>query len=285
VWVPHMRNGRPWASRVMTRDAQGRPLRMCGTHTDVTALKAVELALQEHQEHLEELVEARTEQLESANQELEAFAYSVSHDLRAPLRSILGFSEALEEDFAATMSEEARGFLERIRKAGQRMGGLIEDLLRLSRVTRQDFVMSTVDVSGLGEEVCETLAQRHPEHPVRWHVERGLVCQGDYSLLHIALENLLSNAWKFTSRTASPQVWVESTATGDIRIRDNGAGFPAEKVTQLFTPFRRLHHETEFAGTGLGLAMVRRILARHGGSIVAEGSPGRGACFTLSFPR
>lgn len=271
-------------ARVVKRDAEGRPLRMCGTHTDVTAMKAVESALREHQERLEELVQARTAQLESANQELEAFSYSVSHDLRAPLRSILGFSEALEEDFGPCLEDEARAYLNRIKHAARRMGDLIEDLLRLSRVARQDCVMEPVDLSRLAWELCEGLALHHPEHPVAWHVAPGLTCRGDQSLLRIALENLLTNAWKFTSRTPSPQVWVDAGQTGDIQIRDNGAGFPVEKASQLFVPFRRLHHQSEFAGTGLGLATVRRILARHGGSILAEGHPGEGACFTLRFP-
>ena len=225
----------------------------------------------------------RTRELSQANQELEAFAYSVSHDLRAPLRAIDGFSKVLAERYAATLDEAGQGYLERVRKAANRMGELIDALLKMSRVTRSALRHERVDLGRMAAELVDDLRAGDPDHPVEVEIHGDLVAEGDASLLRNLLENLLGNAWKFTRGTADPRIEFGRNAV-EFFIRDNGAGFDQEYVDKLFRPFQRLHDQSEFAGHGIGLASVKRIVERHGGSIRAEGRPGQGATFYFTLP-
>jgi len=237
---------------------------------------------------LESRVQERTAQLETANQELEAFAYSVSHDLRAPLRSVDGFSQALLDDFPEHIPDDARRYLGRIRAATLRMGQLIEDLLNLSRVSRSSLNLVDVDVSRIAHEVVDALAMQEPTRQVDVVIRDGMHARADSQLLRTALENLLGNAWKFTARTDRPRIEVGSMRDGERTVyfvRDNGAGFDMAYADKLFGAFQRLHGVSEYPGTGIGLATVKRIVSRHGGRIWADADVGRGAAFffTLAY--
>ena len=218
------------------------------------------------------------ERLRAAVQELDAFAYSVSHDLRAPLRSIDGFSQILLEDYGDKLDDAGRHALERVRAATQHMGGLIDDLLKLSRVSRGELRRERVDLSAIAQAIVKEYTGRD----VAMTIAPGLVVQGDPRLLRVALENLLGNAWKYTSKRADARIAFGELATGGERVfyvRDNGAGFDMRYADKLFGAFQRLHGANEFEGTGVGLATVERILRRHGGRIWAEAKVGAGATF------
>lgn len=235
---------------------------------------------------LEHRVAERTAQLEAANRELEAFSYSVSHDLRAPLRAVDGFSQALIEDFPADVPEEARRYLARIRAGTARMGQLIEDLLNLSRLSRGTLVRGEVDVSEMARQVVEELRQHEPGRRVEVSVWDGMVAQAEAPLLRAALANLIGNAWKFTGRAEHARIEVGAMRDGARRVffvRDNGAGFDPRFSDKLFVPFQRLHGTHEFGGTGIGLATVQRIVHRHGGRIWADAQVGRGAAFYFTL--
>lgn len=235
---------------------------------------------------LEERVVRRTEELAAANQELEAFAYSVSHDLRAPLRTIDGFGLALEEDFAPQLGTEGQDHIRRIRGGARRMAALIEDLLRLSRVMRSEMHRHPVSLSRLARMAVADLRRLEPNRQVSVTIEEGVVAEGDERLLSLVLENLLSNAWKFTSRTPAPHIEFGSHVRDGRRVyfvRDNGAGFDMRYSDKLFVPFQRLHSTREFEGTGIGLATVHRIIRRHGGHVWAQGEPGQGATFSFTL--
>ncbi len=230
----------------------------------------------------EQRVIQRTAELEAANKELEAFAYSVSHDLRAPLRSIDGFSLALLDDYADKVDAEGKDYLKRIRAASQRMAQLIDDILNLSRITRGELVREEVDLSALAHTVAAELQHSQPDRKVELVIRDGMVADGDHRLLQLVLENLIGNAWKYTSRAAAPRIeFGQADVDGKPTyfVRDNGAGFDMEYVTKLFLPFQRLHAPEEFPGIGIGLALVQRIIRRHGGTIWAEGAVERGATF------
>jgi len=232
-------------------------------------------------------LQAATASLEAANHELEAFSYSVSHDLRAPLRAVDGFSQLLLQDCSERLDETGRGHLERIRTGVRRMTELIDDLLELARVSRADLREEPVDISDLARMVGATLQLQEPSRRVELSLQPGLSGRGDANLLRILIENLLANAWKFTSKCEQPKVEVgaaEAAGGTTFYVRDNGAGFDMQYAQKLFAPFQRLHPESEFPGTGVGLATVRRIVHRHGGRVWAEGSPGRGATFYFTLP-
>ncbi|KFN50464.1 sensor histidine kinase [Arenimonas composti] len=236
---------------------------------------------------LEARVAERTAQLEAANQELETFCYSVSHDLRAPLRSINGFSQALVEDFPDAVEAGARRYLDRIRAASQRMGQLIEDLLTLSQVSRGSLQRSEFDLGELARTVLADLAQREPERRVEVSVWSPMPVNADRRLVQALLENLLGNAWKFSARADAARIEVGVLRDGSQQIffvRDNGAGFDMQYADKLFAPFQRLHSGDDFAGTGIGLATVQRIVHRHGGRIWADARVGAGAVFHFTLP-
>ena len=236
---------------------------------------------------LERRVRERTVQLESANAELEAFCYSVSHDLRAPLRAIDGFSQALLDDFPKDIGGDAARYLSRIRTSAQRMGQLIEDLLNLSKVSRGELQRAETDVTSLAQQVVSDLRLREPERGVDVQVWDGMQANADPRLLRTALENLVGNAWKFTSKTGGARIEIGALrdAAGQVVyfVRDNGAGFDMAYASKLFGAFQRLHTVQEFQGTGIGLATVQRIVHRHGGRIWAEAKPGKGAAFFFTL--
>jgi signal transduction histidine kinase len=239
---------------------------------------------------LESRVEQRTRELEVSNQELEAFSYSVSHDLRAPLRTIDGFSLALQEDFSESLNEEGRDYITRVRNGVQRMGMLIDALLQLSRVTRTEVQRERVDLSQLATLVFNELQVGGMERDVLFVAQPGVLTQADPRLVRIALENLIGNAYKFTSRTEGAKIEFGTEPGRDQRqgqtvyfIRDNGAGFDMQYVDRLFTAFQRLHGDRDFKGSGIGLATVSRIIRRHHGSIWAESETGHGATFYFTL--
>ncbi|UOF17145.1 CHASE domain-containing protein [Lysobacter capsici] len=256
---------------------------------DVTERLRAEARVHALNRTLEARVALRTRELSQANQELEAFAYSVSHDLRAPLRAIDGFSRILGEKYADRLDESGSGYLARVRKAAARMGDLIDALLKMSRVTRSELKHESVDLSRVANELIEELRMGDAQREVEARIEPGLEVVGDASLLRNLLGNLLGNAWKFTrDRTPGLIEFGTADAPGGGReffVRDNGTGFPQAYVDKLFRPFQRLHSVEDYAGHGIGLASVKRIVERHGGTIRAEGREGEGATFYFTLPR
>ncbi|MDB5581169.1 MAG: periplasmic sensor signal transduction histidine kinase [Bradyrhizobium sp.] len=231
------------------------------------------------------LVRERASELEQSNEELKAFSYSVSHDLRSPLRSMNGFAMVLAEDYADKLDEEGRDAIDRIRGASQRMGSLIDDLLRLSHVSRAELSVARVDLSAMAGEIADTIDQANLARTVEWAIEPGLGIHADAALMRIAMQNLMQNAWKFTTRAARPVIRVgvlQGAGRPAYFVADNGVGFDVAYADKLFSPFQRLHHADDFAGTGIGLAIVQRIIHRHGGSIRAEAKQNEGATFFFS---
>lgn len=280
-WILSMGKIQEWS-------ADKRPLRMLGTHTDIDALKAAESALLESNATLEARVAERTAELTAANRELETFAYAVSHDLRSPLRAMSGYAHALEEDFGASLQGQAKNYLDHIDQAVHKMGDLIDGLLALSRSSRGELQQDCVDLSAIARRRLAELAEAEPGRQVSVEVEDDLVTQGDEKMLASALWNLIDNAWKYTSATATPSIRVHVGEVGGQRgfcVSDNGAGFDMEQAGRLFQPFQRLHRQSEFPGIGIGLATVRRIVLRHGGEITAQAVMGEGATFCMALPQ
>jgi PAS domain S-box-containing protein len=249
---------------------------------DVTQRKRMEEDVQKLNEDLKQ----RAAQLEAANKELEAFSYSVSHDLRAPLRSIDGFSHVVLEDYGEQLPADARGYLERVRAAAQRMAVLIDDLLNLSRVTRSAVHPRFINMSKMAEEAFHELQESHPDRQVTFSVTPDLMVEADPHLMHIVLQNLLSNAWKFTSK--QDHATIEFGQKSHVKertffVRDNGVGFDMAYADKLFGVFQRLHSVSEFPGTGVGLATVQRIISIHGGQIWAESAEGKGTTFYFTL--
>lgn len=255
---------------------------------DVTERLLAEARIRALNRTLEARVEVRTRELKQANQELEAFAYSVSHDLRAPLRAIEGFSRILAERYGARLDEAGIGYLNRVRKAAARMGELIEALLKMSRLARSELKLERVDLTRMATEVIEELRMAEPQRQVEVVIAPGMTVTGDATLLRNLLANLLGNAWKFTRQRERARIEFHSRLNREglveYCVRDNGAGFDAAYADKLFRPFQRLHGANEFAGHGIGLASVKRIVERHGGSIRAEGQEGVGATFYFTLP-
>lgn len=274
-------------SASLARSREGQTLCMMASLVDITERKRSEAAIRELNAELEQRVNERTTELKIAYQELEAFSYSVSHDLRAPLRHINGFSSLLEQDYGPALDAQAHDLIRRIRAAIGRMEALIEDLLSLSRINRAVIIQQEFDLGSLAETVAEALRNVEPQRSVRFVMPQSLAIKADPGLMCIVLENLLGNAWKFSSRKqeAIIELGTLKTAKGEkvIFVRDNGAGFDTQYADKLFSPFQRLHRSEEFPGSGIGLSIVQRIIHRHGGRIWAEGSVGKGAtfCFTI----
>lgn len=231
----------------------------------------------------------KTMELESANKELESFAATVSHDLRAPVGSIAGFAQALAEDYAPKLDETGRECVHWIQHSAKQMSELIEGMLQMARLARAEVLRTEVDLSRMARDIADGLQRANPERDVEFIVQEGIVANGDERLLHVVLDNLLGNAFKFTSKRPGARIEVGArmdSGAATFYVRDNGAGFAPEHAAKMFRPFQRLHSEKEFSGTGIGLATVHRIVERHGGRIWAEGEPGKGATvyFTTGIP-
>ncbi|MCE8429083.1 MAG: PAS domain S-box protein [Candidatus Methanoperedens sp.] len=268
------------------RDENGQILGVFAAARDISQIKQAEEEIRKLNAQLERRITERTRQLEAANKELEAFSYSVSHDLRAPLRSIDGFSQALLEDYGGVLDAQAKDYLTRVRSASQRMSQLIDDMLVLSRVTRREMKRSAVDLSALANMIAAELLKAQPQRRVEFNISPGLVVNGDAELLRAMLENLLGNAWKFTSTRQSATIEFgvkDLDGKPSYFVRDNGVGFDMAYASKLFQAFQRLHLQTDFPGTGIGLATVKRIINRHGGRIWAESEAGKGATFYFNL--
>ncbi len=255
-------------------------------YNDITELTQSQDALDKTNAQLEQRVNERTAQLQATNKELDAFAYSVSHDLRAPLRSLEGFSHALMDDYADKLDDTGRGYLKRIQAGSVRMAELIDALLKLSRISRSDLAMIPVKIGAMAAEIAKELQEADPGRDVEFRINAGLTAIADGAMIKSVMENLLGNAWKFTSKTG--KALIEFSVTGDngrqvFFVRDNGVGFNMEYVSRLFGAFQRLHRHDEFEGTGIGLATVQRIITLHGGRIWAEGAEGKGAAFYFTL--
>jgi light-regulated signal transduction histidine kinase (bacteriophytochrome) len=255
---------------------------VCGISTDITDRIRAEEQVRELNAGLETRVAERTAELEASARELDAFAYSVSHDLRAPLRALHGFSQAILDDYGSLLDDVGRNYLDRLQVNVKRMGQMIDDLLNLSRATRVDLNRESVDLSGLAREILADLSAADPDRVVKSVVADDLVAPGDRALLRMVLQNLLANSWKFTAKLPVAKIEVGQTNHRGVRsffVRDDGAGFDAKYADKLFTAFQRLHPAAEFEGNGIGLAIVQRIVRRHGGQVCAESEPGHGATF------
>lgn len=254
---------------------------------DVTEKVRVRDELHQENRQLEDMVRERTTELATANKELEAFCYSVSHDLRAPLRALDGFSNELLRNYSDRLDDKGRHYLQRLRSGTQRMGQLIDDLLQLSRLSRDEMSCERVDLSALAIAVAADLRSQEPTRQVSFAIQPDLFCQGDPGLFRVVLENLLGNAWKFTAKKAAANIAMERTEQQGLKaflVRDDGAGFDMSHSSKLFGAFQRLHSQQEFPGTGIGLAIVQRVIHRHGGKVWAESLPGIGTTVYFSVP-
>jgi hypothetical protein len=275
------------ATKGPLRDAQGNVTALFGIARDITELKKAEAALVKSNEELERRVRERTAKYEEVNRELESFCYSVSHDMRAPIRHIDGFTRIFLEEYGDAVPEGGREYLDRICRATKRMGSLIDDLLNLSRIPRGTVVMVPIDLSALAREICSTMTTAWPDRVVDWTVAPGIWGAGEPKMMRIVMENLLDNAWKYTKRAARATVEVGTTVMDGTRVcfvRDNGAGFDMAYAGKLFGVFQRLHKEEDYEGTGVGLAIVKRIMQRHGGDVWAESRVNEGTTFYFTLP-
>jgi PAS domain S-box-containing protein len=242
---------------------------------DITERKQAEEALQKY-----------TRELENANKELESFSYSVSHDLRAPLRSLDGFSRAVVEEYGDKLDEQGKDYLNRVRKASQHMSDLINDLLKLSRLSRAEMNIQKINISEIAQSILEELRSSQPDRKIEWVISPELIVRGDKSLLTIALQNLLDNSWKFSNKCPQARIEFGITEQNGEKIyfvKDNGAGFSMQYSDKLFQPFQRLHSAKDYEGTGIGLATVQRVIRRHGGRIWADSEKGKGATFYFTL--
>jgi light-regulated signal transduction histidine kinase (bacteriophytochrome) len=245
------------------------------TGSDITEIKQNEASLSRY-----------AHELEASNKELEAFSYSVSHDLRAPLRSITGFSTILLEDYKDELDNEGKSYLKKISDSGELMGQLMDDLLKLSRVTRSDLNFERINLSDMAHKIVDELRNDDPKRKVKVTIAPNMHANGDKNLLGLVLQNLLGNAWKYSSKTSEPRIEMGTLEHNGKRayfVRDNGVGFDMTYADKLFKPFQRLHKATEFTGTGIGLATVQRIIRRHGGEVRAESKVGEGATFYFTL--
>ncbi len=251
-------------------------------------LSVYEAAVQRNDELIlaQEQLQVLNQNLQNANQELEDFAFTVSHDLRSPLGGVIGFSQILMDDYSEHFNEEAKTHLEWILKSANKMAQLIEDLLQFSRSNRTAIEEESINLSAIAQEVAADLIVRNPDHKAAFNIETGLTALADPKLIHIVLGNLLGNAWKYSSKVEHPEIiFGQALSFGQLVyfVKDNGAGFDMSKADKLFNPFTRLHTSREFEGTGVGLSTVKRIVERHGGMIWAESEVGKGASFYFTL--
>ena len=268
------------------RGNDGQVYAICGISTDVTERIATQEKVRKLNTDLEIRVRERTADIEASTRELDAFAYSVSHDLRAPLRSLNGFSQALLEDFSGVLDDTGQDYLRRIHRNVRNMGQMIDSLLNLSRATRAELNRGAIDLSALTGEIAAELSAADPGRDVTVEIADNLRCTGDPQLLRLVLRNLLGNARKFSAKTPGARIdvgQVDIDGENVFFVRDNGAGFDMRYAGKLFSAFQRLHSASDFEGTGVGLATVQRIVSRHGGRIFAEAVPGRGATFYFTL--
>jgi signal transduction histidine kinase len=253
---------------------------------DIAARRKAEEEVTRLNEELEQRVQQRTAELEASNKELDSFTYSVSHDLRAPLRRIEGFGQILDNEYSGTLDDRFRHYLQRIRAGAHDMSEMIDSFLKLSRSTRSELTIENVNLSELAQKIISRLREREPQREVTVEIGDDIAIQGDRRLLDSVLENLLGNSWKYSRKNESAAItFGTEQAEGKTVyfVRDNGAGFDMNYLDRLFAPFSRLHRPEEFEGSGIGLATVQRILARHGGKIWAEGAIGKGATFRFTL--
>ncbi|WP_127509502.1 sensor histidine kinase [Actinoplanes solisilvae] len=263
-------------------DSAGKAYAVCGISTDITDRIRAEEQVRELNADLEARVVERTSELQASARELDAFSYSVSHDLRAPLRSLHGFSQAILDDYGNLLDDVGRDYLNRLQVNVQRMAQMIDDLLNLSRATRADFARESVDLSGQARDIMADLAAADPDRTVEGVIADDLKALGDRALLRMVLQNLLANAWKYTARLPVARIefgQLDRHGEQCFFVRDDGVGFDTKYADKLFTAFQRLHPAAEFEGNGIGLAIVQRIVRRHGGQVSAESDPGHGATF------
>jgi len=273
-------------AKIPLRDVNGEVIGLVGIGREISENKMAIQEINRLNAELEQRVDERTSQLAAVVKELEAFSYSVSHDLRSPLRSMEGFSTALLEDYGSQLDDIGRDYLVRIKTAAQRMSQLIDDMLKLSRITRSDLHRTDLNLSDLASVVIAEIQSADPQRQVKWIVRPGMMVNGDPNMLRIVLVNLLENAWKFTSRHAAACItvsFVEKEGRPVYYVRDDGAGFDMNYAAKLFAPFQRMHGASEFHGSGIGLATVQRVIARHGGTVWAESIVEQGTTIYFSL--
>ena len=272
-------------SKIPLTDIEGNIIGMLGTYSDITERKNSQHELEDYKSHLEDKVARRTAALEASNKELESYSYSIAHDLRAPLRSLIGFSQILQEDASEKLNREEMDALSRIIFAGKHMAELIDDILELSKITRSELKIAPVNISELAHELIEHLAADTQKRNIKWVIQENMVDTGDETLLRLLIQNLIDNACKFTRDIENPVIEISKIRNGEgyvYHVRDNGIGFGMQYADKIFMPFHRLNPD-KFDGTGVGLATVQRIVQRHGGKVWAEGTPRQGATFHFTL--
>ena len=281
VWVE--------VKRALVRGDDGQPLLLVGVARDITGQRRAEAEVRALNADLEGRVKERTAELTRLNKDLQAFSYSVSHDLRAPLRTLSGFTEVLLEEYGDILGEAGRGYAGRIQSGSARMSTLIDDLLKLAHVSQAQVSLGAVNLSAEADAIVAELQSGAPERRIRSHIQDAVWVEADHTLIRTVLQNLLENAWKFTSQRDDAVIEFATTDLPDegrvcCFVRDNGAGFDTAYADQLFRPFQRLHAASQFPGIGIGLASVRQIVERHGGEVWAQGREGEGATFYFTLP-